>query len=254
MCARRQAEYPVPADRRLAVTETLAAGWEVEGADVPIRRAFPTRERRRFDPFLLLDDAGPVAFAPGEAVGVPEHRHRGIETVGYLLAGEIVHRDSQGGDEPLAPGDVQLMTAGAGIRHSELVSEAFRSAGGVLHAVQLWVDLPHGERDAEPGHRVLRARDVPVTETQGATVRVLTGRLGDVRSPLATRTPTAVLHVTVPDRAVAEIQVPPGHTALTYVLAGPRHGELRVHERGAGLLALADDPELIVLTGAPVGG
>ena len=152
----------MPADRRLAVIETLAAGWEVEGADVPIRRAFPTRERRRFDPFLLLDDAGPVAFAPGEAVGVPEHRHRGIETVGYLLAGETVHRDSQGAEQALAPGDVQLMTAGAGIRHSELVSDAFRTAGGVLHAVQLWVDLPHGQRDAEPGHRALRARDVPV--------------------------------------------------------------------------------------------
>ena len=93
----------MPADRRLAVIETLAAGWEVEGADVPIRRAFPTRERRRFDPFLLLDDAGPVAFAPGEAVGVPEHRHRGIETVGYLLAGEIVHRDSQGAERGARP-------------------------------------------------------------------------------------------------------------------------------------------------------
>ncbi len=149
----------MPADRRLAVIETLAAGWEVEGADVPIRRAFPTRERRRFDPFLLLDDAGPVAFAPGEAVGVPEHRHRGIETVGYLLAGEIVHRDSQGAEQALAPGDVQLMTAGAGIRHSELVSDAFRTAGGVLHAVQLWVDLPPASAMPSPG----TARCVPAT-------------------------------------------------------------------------------------------
>ncbi|MFI5050132.1 MAG: pirin family protein [Gaiellales bacterium] len=242
----------MPADRRLAVIETLAAGWEVEGADVPIRRAFPTRERRRFDPFLLLDDAGPVAFAPGEAVGVPEHRHRGIETVGYLLAGETVHRDSQGAEQALAPGDVQLMTAGAGIRHSELVSDAFRTAGGVLHAVQLWVDLPPGQHDAQPGHRALRARDVPVARAQSATVRVLAGRLGDVRSPLATRTAAAVMHVSVPHGTTAEIDVPEGHTALVYVLSGPRRGQLRVHERGAGVLALADDPELIVLTGEPV--
>jgi len=237
----------MPAERRLAVIETLAAGWEVEGADVPIRRAFPTRDGRRFDPFLLLDDAGPVAFAPGEAVGVPEHRHRGIETVGYLLAGEIVHRDSLGSEAALGPGDVQLMTAGAGIRHSELVTDAFRSAGGVLHAVQLWVDLPPGHRDAEPGHRVLRAADVPTVDAPGVRVRTLAG------GTLTTHARTTALHVSLDPAATTEVAVPDGHTALVYVLDGPRHGELRVHERGAGVLALTgDDPELIVLTGEPV--
>src|SRR5438046_2743128 len=114
----------------------------LEGGGFLVRRPFPKAAFSDFDPFLLLDEMGPMDVAPGEAKGAPDHPHRGFETVTYVLSGEMEHKDSAGNAGSLGPGDVQWMTAGDGVVHSEMPSRRFQSEGGTLHGFQLWVNLP----------------------------------------------------------------------------------------------------------------
>src|SRR5271155_4823946 len=111
------------------VTKVVSAHRQREGAGFVVRRPFPSVGLDAVDPFLLLDEMGPTDYAPGEAVGAPDHPHRGFETVTYLLAGEMEHEDSAGHAGALRPGDVQWMTAGSGVVHSEMPSRAMREKG-----------------------------------------------------------------------------------------------------------------------------
>src|SRR6185312_2619087 len=115
------------------VSRVITAHKQREGAGFVVRRPFPSYGLSQVDPFLLIDEMGPVDYAPGEAVGAPDHPHRGFETVTYVLAGEMEHEDSAGHRGALGPGDVQWMTAGAGIVHSEMPSARIQEAGGRVH-------------------------------------------------------------------------------------------------------------------------
>ena len=114
----------------------------LEGGGFPVRRPIPNPEMDQIDPFLLLDHLGPTEWGPREAIGAPDHPHRGFETVTYLLAGENEHKDSKGNHGRLHPGDVQWMTAGSGVVHSEMPSPEFFEKGGTLHGCQIWINLP----------------------------------------------------------------------------------------------------------------
>src|ERR1700737_4946332 len=121
------------------IARIVTANRVVEGEGFVVRRAFPTREIADFDPFMLFDHFGPVELGPGEAKGAPDHPHRGFETVSYLLSGEMEHLDSHGNRGKMGPGDVQWMTAGSGVVHSEMPTSRFLREGGVLHGFQIWV-------------------------------------------------------------------------------------------------------------------
>src|SRR5256885_17076844 len=126
------------------IEQVVTAHRQLEGAGFVVRRPFPG-EIDAVDPFLLIDEMGPVDYAPGEAIGAPDHPHRGFETVTYVLEGEMEHEDSAGHRGRLGPGDVQWMTAGAGIIHSEMPSQRIREPGGRVHGFPNWVKLPqHG--------------------------------------------------------------------------------------------------------------
>ena len=149
----------------------------LEGAGFLVRRPFPTAGFSEFDPFLLLDEMGPMDLAPGEAKGAPDHPHRGFETVTYMLSGEFEHRDSRGHAGRLRPGDVQWMTAGAGVIHSEMPSAEFERAGGRLHGFQLWVNLPKRDKMMKPRYQEIPSSQIPkATSTDGlVTVNVIAG-------------------------------------------------------------------------------
>jgi len=133
-----------------AIARVVRALRTVEGGGFVVRCPFPTAELAAFDPLLLLDEMGPVDYRPGEAVGAPDHPHRGFETVTYLLDGEFEHEDSAGNRGTLRQGDIQWMTAGDGVVHSEMPSERIRREGGRVHGFQLWVNLPaRDKRTAE---------------------------------------------------------------------------------------------------------
>ncbi len=143
-------------------------------------------------PFIMLDYAGPVNFEPTtERRGVGQHPHRGFETVTVVYDGEVEHRDSTGAGGTIGPGDVQWMTAAAGILHQEYHSPAFARKGGRFEMVQLWVNLPAKDKMSKPGYQTLLDKDIPtVTLPSGAgTLRVIAGEYGTAKGPARTFTP-----------------------------------------------------------------
>jgi redox-sensitive bicupin YhaK (pirin superfamily) len=149
----------------------------LEGAGFLVRRPFPKSNFSEFDPFLLLDELGPVNLKPGEAKGAPDHPHRGFETVSYVLDGRLEHKDSEGHAGLLHRGDVQWMTAGAGVVHSEMPESEFTRTGGRLHGIQLWVNLPQCDKMIPPRYQEIPASQIPLTQTEdgSVTVRVIAG-------------------------------------------------------------------------------
>src|SRR4051794_34634819 len=147
------------------VAKILLAERHVEGGGFVVRRPFPTARLSLVDPFLLIDEMGPVDYAPGEAVGAPDHPHRGFETVTYMLEGEFEHEDSAGHRGALKAGDVQWMTAGAGIIHSKMPSPELRTHGGRIHGFQVWVNLPARLKMTQPRYQEVPAARTPNAQT-----------------------------------------------------------------------------------------
>ena len=194
----------------------------LEGAGFLVRRPFPKESFSLFDPFLLLDEMGPMALAPGQAKGAPDHPHWGFETVTYVLSGEMEHKDSQGHAGKLGPGDVQWMTAGAGVIHSEMPSAKFQREGGRLHGFQLWVNLPGQSKLMKPRYQEIPAARIPVARTEDGlvTARVIAGEALGARAVVETVTPIIYLHFTLrPGGRVAQA-VPRGYNAFAYVIDG----------------------------------
>ena len=153
------------------VARVVQALSTIEGGGFPVRRPFPIAGFSHFDPFLLIDHLGPVSWQPGAALGAPDHPHRGFETVTYVLAGENEHRDSFGNADVLRPGDVQWMTAGGGVIHSEMPTARFHREGGVQEGFQIWVNLPAADKMMTPRYQTLRADEIPRATQRGRARR-----------------------------------------------------------------------------------
>ncbi len=176
----------------------------------------------QLSPFLLLDYVGPTEFPPGETRrGVGAHPHRGFETVTIVFQGDLEHRDSAGNAGRIGPGDVQWMTAGAGVVHEEMHSAEFTRRGGTVELVQLWVNLPRQAKRTPPGYQTLTADAIPVVRgAAGSEVRVIAGELLGTRGPAHTFTPMNVWDLRLPAAASHAIQVPEGHNAILAVRRG----------------------------------
>jgi redox-sensitive bicupin YhaK (pirin superfamily) len=210
------------------------------------------------DPFLLLDEMGPVDYAPGEAVGAPDHPHRGFETVTYVLEGEMEHEDSAGHRGSLRAGDVQWMTAGAGIIHSETPSRALREHGGRVHGFQVWVNLPASLKMTTPRYQEISGTGIPQAQTADgrARVRVVAGEALGARAVIDTHTPIVYQDWSLAPGGDVTIPIGPDHKALAYVF----EGSVLIGERGDGHLAadgqmaLLGAGDSVRLRGAPGGG
>ena len=144
----------------------------LEGGGFLVRRPFPKASFSDFDPFLLLDEMGPMDVAPGEAKGAPDHPHRGFETVTYMLSGDMEHKDSSGHAGRLSSGDVQWMTAGAGVVHAEMPSAEFMRTGGRMHGFQLWVNLPRQDKMIKPRYQEIPSARIPKATSADGLVSV----------------------------------------------------------------------------------
>ena len=195
---------------------------QTEGAGFVVRRPFPTQTIDSIDPFLLLDEMGPVDYAPGKAVGAPDHPHRGFETVTYMLEGEFVHEDSAGNRGELFAGDVQWMTAGDGVIHSEEPSPRIQREGGRVHGFQIWVNLPSHDKRMEPRYQDVPSARIPVaTSPDGkASVKVIAGEALGVNAVIDTRTPIVYHDWTLQPGARVEVPVPADHRMMAYVFGG----------------------------------
>ena len=194
----------------------------LEGGGFLVRRPFPQASFSEFDPFLLLDEMGPMEVGPGEAKGAPDHPHRGFETVTYLLSGEMEHKDSRGHAGRLTPGDVQWMTAGAGVVHSEMPSAAFQRDGGRLHGFQLWVNLPQREKMTRPRYQEIPQARIPeVRSADGlVTVRVIAGEAMGQQAVIETHTPIVYLHYSIEPGGVVEQRVAADYNTFAYIIEG----------------------------------
>jgi quercetin 2,3-dioxygenase len=231
----------------------ITAHRQTEGAGFVVRRPFPAPGLAQVDPFLLIDELGPIEYGPGEALGAPDHPHRGFETVSYVLEGELEHEDSAGHRGTLRAGDVQWMTAGAGIIHSEMPSRRVRERGGRVHGFQIWVNLPARLKMTRPRYQEVPAAGLPEAEAPGgeARVRVIAGEALGARAVIDTHTPVVLQDWTLGAGADVTVALPPELRALVYAFAGgARVGEGGVEIRG-GQLAVLGAGEAVRLRGAP---
>jgi redox-sensitive bicupin YhaK (pirin superfamily) len=222
----------------------------LEGAGFLVRRPFPKAAFSEFDPFLLLDEMGPMNVAPGGAKGAPDHPHRGFETVTYMLSGEMEHKDSQGHAGKLSAGDVQWMTAGAGVIHSEMPSAEFQRAGGRLHGFQLWVNLPQQNKMMKPRYQEIPAARIPGARTEDGlvTVRVIAGAALGARAVIETVTPIMYLHFTLQPGGRVLQSVPQGYNAFAYIIDGAGSFGADGERAGDGQMVLfaADGEEVLI--------
>jgi redox-sensitive bicupin YhaK (pirin superfamily) len=237
------------------------------GDGFPVRSLFSYDSMgRHASPFLLLDYAGPAQFTPTQRPrGVGQHPHRGFETVTIVYQGEVDHRDSTGAGGHIGPGDVQWMTAAAGIVHEEFHSQDFTRRGGVLEMAQLWVNLPASAKMTEPGYQSLLARDIPqVALPEGAgTLRVIAGAFDGKVGPARTFTPLNVWDLRLDQGGQTRLSLPDGHTLALVVLHGTvqvngqsiaRGGQMLVFERAGSDIHIEanNDASLLLLGGEPI--
>jgi len=240
---------------KLAKTGRTVAGVvnsieTLEGAGFLVRRPFPKAAFSDFDPFLLLDEMGPMKVGPGQAKGAPDHPHRGFETVTYILSGEMEHKDSQGHAGKLSAGDVQWMTAGAGVVHSEMPSAAFQKSGGTLHGFQLWVNLPRQDKMMRPRYQEISSANIPTATSDDGlvTVRVIAGQALGTEAVIETVTPIMYLHYKVKQGGRLAQSLRDGFNVFAYVVEGEGLFGREPERAGDGqMIMFASDGDEVVI-------
>ena len=205
-----------------SVSKIIKSQTTQDGEGVTLNRSFPNSYISEFDPFLLLDELGPMDVRPGKQKGFPNHPHRGFETVTYLLEGKFEHKDSQGHAGTISAGDVQWMTAGSGIIHSEMPEKEFSKNGGKLHGFQLWVNLPKSNKMMEPRYQEIPGSKIPIgtTENGNVTVNVIAGESLGAKAVIDTITPIMYLHLKLKPGSRIIQPVSEQYNIFAYVIKG----------------------------------
>ena len=227
-----------------------------------VRRVLPSAARRTVGPFTFFDHMGPAAFAPGQGIDVRPHPHINLATVTYLFDGEIDHRDSLGSYQAIRPGDINWMTAGRGIVHSERSPLASRQSGSRLHGLQLWVALPKAHEETAPSFHHHPGASLPEIERDGVRLRVLVGTAYGARSPVETLSSQFYVDAMLP--AGGELPLPSEHEErAVYVVEGvllcgsegAKAGRMLVFTKGARVVLRTEQPcRVVLLGGAPLDG
>jgi redox-sensitive bicupin YhaK (pirin superfamily) len=245
------------------VDRVLSGYPATDGAGVRMTRVIATPELDHFDPFLLLDEFR--SDDPGDYIaGFPDHPHRGFETVTYMLAGSMEHRDNQGNAGILGPGSVQWMTAGRGIVHSEMP----RQEDGLMWGFQLWVNLPADSKMTQPGYQEIPADGVPEVKVRdGVTARIIAGSVAGVSGPIeGVATNPLYLDIYMQAGTEARFDVPATHNAFIYAYGGELEcggkapvsigsGQIALLEQGPGdavAIAALEDSRLLLVAGRPL--
>jgi redox-sensitive bicupin YhaK (pirin superfamily) len=234
----------------------------VDLGDMTVRRALPSARSRMVGPFIFFDHFGPAEFRAGHGIDVRPHPHIGLATVTYLFDGEIMHRDSLGTAVAIKPGEVNWMTAGRGIVHSERTGAELRRTGSPIHGLQMWVALPVAKEEMEAGFAHHDVAEFPVVEENGKRVRVVIGSLYGAGSPTQTTSETVFGDVTLKAGATLPIEAGYEERAL-YVMEGAieiagdsfEPGRLLVLRTGDVIQVMAErDARFVILGGAAMDG
>ena len=238
------------------VVQVIEPQMVIEGAGVLLRRSFGPNRANPFDPFLLFDHFAFNDPVEGPILGFPTHPHRGIETVTYMLEGNVRHRDSLGNAGVIGPGDVQWMTSGRGILHEEMPR---RGPSGRVTGFQLWVNLPAAEKMGAPRYQEISAESIPAIDQDGARVRVVAGLYQDVNGPVTEIAARPIyIDVTLEAGATFRLPIPEAHRAVAYAFEGQGIFGLGSAEGGtpvqsASMVVLGQGEALEVQAAAPAG-
>jgi redox-sensitive bicupin YhaK (pirin superfamily) len=226
-----------------------------------VGRLLPHAKRRMVGPFIFFDRMGPVDFPPGipRSVDVRPHPHIGLATLTYLFAGEIMHRDSVGSEQPIRPGEVNWMIAGRGITHSERFERA-RREGGHMDGIQAWVALPREHEEDAPSFSHHARSEIPEFSEGGSRMRLIAGEALGARSPVRVHSPLCYLHCEIAAGASTTLSIPYPEAAV-YIASGSIEVDGTLHADGR--MVVLDRPEVriaapasataIVIGGEPVG-
>ena len=234
------------------ITQVIEPQFVIEGAGVLLRRSFGPNRTNLFDPFLLFDHFAFNDPKEGPIQGFPTHPHRGIETVTYMLEGNVRHRDSLGNMGVIGPGDVQWMTSGSGILHEEMPK---RSPNGLVTGFQLWVNLPAKLKMSQPRYQEVNENDIPVIEKNGAKIRLVAGQLDGHKGPVTEiANQPLYMDINLEPNTTFDLPVEPNHFALVYLFEG--EGLFGLDEKEAGefvqsvrMLVLSEGDHFRVQTG-----
>ena len=233
------------------------------GPGMSVKRILPFRLKRMVGPFIFMDHAGPVTIEPQQvhAMDVLPHPHIGLSTVSYLFDGQVTHRDSLGVQQIIKPGEVNWMTAGSGIAHSERFEEPAALAGGKLEMIQTWVALPEKDEEANPTFNNYKPEELPVFTDTGVWMRLIAGDAFGLRNDVKTHSPLFYLHVVL--EAGARFALPKEHSERGLYVAKGRievdhqtysPGQMLVFKKNAHPVLLAKEPAtLMILGGEPLG-
>ena len=216
----------------------------------------------QISPFIMLDHFGPKHIPAGEPFFVPPHPHRGFAPVTILFEGEVEHKDSFGNIGRIKGGDVQWMTAGSGVVHSEGAPESFSKAGGVLHLIQLWINLPAAYKMITPSYQEIKSETIPVLKEGNSKVRVIAGDYKNLQGPAKTFSPVSLLHVIIPEGEEITIEVEKMFTSSYYLTKGqtvvdeydvPEQHLVWLSDEGDKITVRAiRDSELLFMAGEPI--
>jgi redox-sensitive bicupin YhaK (pirin superfamily) len=211
---------PAPGDASAAdAIDLVIIPRSVDLGHFEVRRALPHSRRRMVGPFIFFDHFGPAEFHAGQGIDVRPHPHIGLATVTFLFDGEIMHRDSLGTSAAIRPGEVNWMTAGRGIVHSERTAPEHRREGEPIHGLQCWVALPSDQEECLPGFSHHDSAALPLIRDEGKTVRVVAGSMYGERSPVPTLSETLFADISLADGAVLPVDAGVEERAL-YIVAG----------------------------------
>jgi redox-sensitive bicupin YhaK (pirin superfamily) len=248
----------------IAIHSNNQAHWVGDG--FPVRTLFSYQSMgEQLSPFLMLDYASPTTFPSGaEAKGVGPHPHRGFETVTIVYKGELAHKDSAGNSGTIGPGDVQWMTAGAGILHEEMHSAQFTQQGGMLSMAQLWVNLPANQKMTPPGYQAIEAEQIPSIqfENDQGSARLIAGNHAGFCGPAKTHTALQVWDLRIKKGAVISLPAPNHWSAALAILQGQVKTDkglagdaslITYSQVGTGIeLSASQDTHALFLSGEPI--
>lgn len=253
---------PVAGDEAAGAVDLVVEPSSKDLGGFSVRRALPSIKRRMVGPFVFFDHMGPAMMPPGEGIDVRPHPHIGLATLTYLTEGSFVHRDSLGSLQEIRPGEVNWMTAGRGIAHSERTGPEPRAAGHLIQGLQSWIALPQAFEETDPGFFHAAVSDLPYVEDRGIGLRLIIGSLFGQRSPVPTF--SEMVYADAVLAAGAALPVPAEHAERAVYLvegeveiAGDRFaaGRLLVFRPGDAITIRAVLPSrLLILGGEPMDG
>jgi len=248
------------------ILEIMQCTKTFEGDGIPVTRAFPVPGMRENDPFLLFDHFGPINYEPGGATGVPAHPHCGFEAITYMLGGEVKHRDSWGGEAEIETGDVQWMTTGSGLIHSELVTEKFKKSGGVMQGLQIWVNLPQKNKKVKPWYQHIKKNSIPtLQDNDNIEIKVLVGEVKEVKSKVQTYSPVSIFDIQFSKPDMTQFKINKEQNLMVYIIDGQlqfldsnkiaNKGDIIFFDQSGDdvqLTSISDKGSYLVLAGKPL--